>query len=133
MLLINAALSVIGETAPNLSGISTSPTLMLLDSLDAPQVTRNVLEQIRTPTMSQRDRNGDGVWIPALRDCGGITEESGEVLFDLQLVDQVLQELPRPAPPGERVGQRRNPPDTLLSSGGGRSRDRGTVVLISTM
>jgi hypothetical protein len=37
--------------------------------------------------MSERDRNGDGLWIPAHRDLGGISEDGGEVLFDLHLVD----------------------------------------------
>jgi len=64
-----------------------------LDSYDATQLARHACEEIATPTVSQRDRYGDSLWIPAHRDLCGISEDAGEVLVDLHLVDQAAQEV----------------------------------------
>jgi len=71
--------------------------------------------------VSQRDRNGNSLWIPAYRDLCGVTEDGGEVFFDPHFVDQALQEGRRPPQLRERSGQRLKPAETLLSPGGGHS------------
>jgi hypothetical protein len=41
--------------------------------------------------VSQRDRDCDGLRITTHRNLRGITEDGGEFLFDLDLVDQAVQ------------------------------------------
>lgn len=78
--------------------------------------------------MSERDRNGDSLWIPAHRDFGGISEDGGEVLFNLYFVDQGGQEVRRPPQLRKRFSQRPKSPETLRPPGSGhRKVIAGTV------
>lgn len=71
--------------------------------------------------MSQRDRNGNSLWISAYRDRRGVSEDGGEVFLDPHFVDQALQEGRRPLQLRERFGQRLKTAETLLAPGGGYS------------
>jgi hypothetical protein len=42
--------------------------------------------------VSQRDHDGNSLWIPAYRDSCGISEDRREVFFDLHFIDQAVQE-----------------------------------------